>query len=219
MIQSKAGGIPAGLFVFGRRNSNLVRMRRFLDTLYRVSGALAAAFLIAIVVVVLLQVGANIIDWAVKLVTGRAIGLVVPSYAELTGFFLAAASFLALAYTLRAGGHIRVSLLLQHMTGAKSWLFEVWCCAAGAALAGYFAVYSIDLVYESFEYNDLSSGILPVPLWIPQTGVALGLVVLMIALLDELVAVLRGQEPSYKAGDAMQPGAATSTPKDELFAE
>jgi len=219
VIQSRAGGIPAGLFVFGRRNSNLARMRRFLNTLYRVSGALAATFLVAIAVVVLLQVGANIIDWAVKLVTSQAIGLVVPSYAELTGFFLAASSFLALAYTLRAGGHIRVSLLLHHITGAKSRAFEVWCCVIGTALAGYFAVYTIDLVYESFEYNDLSSGILPVPLWIPQAGMALGLVVLMIALLDELVAVLRGRAPSYKAGDAMQPGAATSTPKDELFAE
>lgn len=194
-------------------------MRRSLDTLYRVSGALAAVFLIAIVVVVLMQVGANIIDWAAKLITGQAIGLVVPSYAELTGFFLAASSFLALAYTLRAGGHIRVSILLHHLTGATSRAFEIWCCVIGAALAGYFAVYAIDFVYESFEYNDLSSGILPVPLWIPQSGMALGLVVLMVALLDELVAVVRGREPSYKAGDAMQPGAATSTPKDELFAE
>ncbi len=44
-------------------------MRRCLDRLYRVSGALAAIFLTAICVVGLLQVGANLIDAFLEIAT------------------------------------------------------------------------------------------------------------------------------------------------------
>ena len=88
-------------------------LRRALDALYRLSGALAALFLVAICAIVLLQVGANCIDKIAEWTTGAPIGLVVPSYAEFAGFFLAASSFLALAWTLRHGGHIRVSLFVR----------------------------------------------------------------------------------------------------------
>ena len=172
-------------------------MRALLDGLYRLSGALAAFFLVAIAVVVLLQVGANLIDALIKAFGGEPIGLVIPSYAEFAGFFLAASSFLALAYTLRAGGHIRVELLLQRLGSGARRVAEVWCVAAGAAIAAYFTWYASGLVLESIQYGDVSPGIVPVPLWIPQSAMALGLAVLAIALLDELVHVLRGGAPSY----------------------
>ena len=79
-------------------------MRRLLDLIYRASGAVAALFLVAICVVVLLQVGANLIDALIKLFGGEPLGLVIPSYAEFAGFFLAGSSFFALAYTLRSAG-------------------------------------------------------------------------------------------------------------------
>jgi TRAP-type C4-dicarboxylate transport system permease small subunit len=180
-------------------------MRTFLDWLYRASGAVAAFFLVAICVVVLLQVGANLIDALIKAFGGEPIGLVIPSYAEFAGFFLAAASFLALAYTLRAGGHIRVELVLQRFGPRGRHTAEIWCVAASAAVSLYFTWYCAGLVLESIEFRDVSPGIVPVPLWIPQTAMALGLAVLAIALLDELVSLLRGGTPRYAQS---APGAA-----------
>ena len=115
---------------------------------------------------------------------------------------LAAASFLALAYTLRAGGHIRVSLVIQHLGPRARHAVELWCTAAGAGLAGYFAWYSVALVVDSIEFGDVSPGIVPVALWLPQSAMALGLVVLTISLVDNLVAVLMGDNSSYAAGEA-----------------
>ena len=66
-------------------------MRVFLDKLYALSGGVAAAFLLAICIAVMLQVGANMIDSAARLIIGEPVGLVVPSYSEFTGFFLVAA--------------------------------------------------------------------------------------------------------------------------------
>lgn len=184
-------------------------IRKALDSLYRISGGLAAAFMAAIAVVVLLQVGANAVDALFVLTTGQAIGLVVPSYAEFAGFFLAASSFLALAYTLRLGGHIRVSLFLSHLPPRAARALEFWCCIAGAALAGYFAFYTLELTFESYTYNDLSPGIFPIPLWLPQSAMAFGLVVLAIAFVDEFAELLRGRDPAYKIAEAADVEAAT----------
>ncbi|MFQ5774222.1 MAG: TRAP transporter small permease [Kiloniellaceae bacterium] len=179
-------------------------MRKSLDLLYQGSGALAALFLVAICGVVLLQVGANLIDKVVGWAGGEPPGLLVPSYAEFTGFFLAASSFLALAYTLRAGGHIRVSLFIQNLSGRRRRGMELWCLLMAGLLCGYFTVFLIRLVLESLEFGDLSPGMVPVPLWIPQTAMALGLIVLTIALIDEFVRVLRGGRPSYEGkGEAL----------------
>lgn len=172
-------------------------MRRFLDLLYRGSGALAAFFVAAIAAVTLLQVGANFLNALTGWLTGQPGTLLVPSYAEFGGFFLAAASFLALAYTLRTGGHIRVSLVIQHLTSSRRRAVEVWCLGAAAALSAYFAYYTVSLALESLEFGDVSFGMVPVPLWIPQMVMALGLVILTVALVDDLVGVLAGRDPSY----------------------
>jgi TRAP-type C4-dicarboxylate transport system permease small subunit len=171
--------------------------RRALDALYRVSGALAAFFLVAICAIVLLQVGANVVDKIAEWTTGAPIGLVVPSYAEFAGFFLAASSFLALAYTLRHGGHVRVSLFVRRSSGRPRRALELWCTGVAALLAGYFAYFAIRLVIESWRFDDLSTGLVPVPIWIPQSSLALGLVILTVALLDEFATLWRGGEPAY----------------------
>jgi hypothetical protein len=53
------------------------------------------------------------------------------------------------------------------------------------------------MTWESYLLNDLSNGILPIPLWIPQSAMALGLVLLTVAMIDELVHVLGGGFPRY----------------------
>jgi TRAP-type C4-dicarboxylate transport system permease small subunit len=176
-------------------------MRRVLDSLYRLSGAAAAAFLLAICGIVLLQVGANMIDSAATLVIGEPIGLVVPSYSEFTGFFLVAASFLAMANALRSGSHIRVTLIIRGLApGPRRWV-ELWCTAVGTAMSGYFAWYAVDMVIDAYRFNDVSAGIVAVPIWIPQSSMALGLVIFTIALADEFVTLLRGGTPHYEQGE------------------
>jgi TRAP-type C4-dicarboxylate transport system permease small subunit len=176
-------------------------MRRALDALYRLSGGLAAVFLAAICGIVIAQVGANIIDTVSVLVLGEPVGLVVPSYAEFTGFFLVAASFLALANTLRAGSHIRVSLLIRGLGPVSRRWAELWCASAGLAFTAFFAWHAVLMVVDTYTFNDVSPGIVAVPLWIPQSAMALGLIILAIALADEFVTVLRGRPPAYAKGD------------------
>jgi len=71
------------------------------------------------------------------------------------------------------------------------------CLGASAFLIGYFAWYAGDMVVTSYQINDVSQGLVAVPLWIPQSGMALGLSIMAIALVDDLVILLAGGTPSY----------------------
>jgi TRAP-type C4-dicarboxylate transport system permease small subunit len=175
-------------------------MRRALERLYCASGGMAAFFLAAIAVIVLLQVGANVIDALARWITGVPVGLLVPSYADLAGYFLATSSFLALAHTLKKDAHIRVALVIQRLGPRWRRGAEAWASGFGAVLAGYFSWYMADLVRQSWLFGDVSPGIVPVPLWIPQAAMTAGLIVLTIALVDVLVTVLTGPDPSRAPG-------------------
>jgi len=187
-------------------------MRYLLDNLYKSSCWLAATCIGAICLLVVAQVFLNILDRISTLVSGSAIGLTIPSYSDFTGFLLAAASFLSLAHALREGSHIRVVLVLSHLPGKIRHLAEIWCVGFAFAIAGYFTIYTAKLTHESYTYHDLSSGMIAVPIWIPQSFMLLGLVILTIALADELVTVLRGREPSYedKGGKLLADGSSPS---------
>jgi TRAP-type C4-dicarboxylate transport system permease small subunit len=92
---------------------------------------------------------------------------------------------------------------LQHVpAGLRRWL-EVWCCAVAAGLAGFFTWRAAVLAYDSWRFDDRSYGLVSIPIWIPQAAMVLGLAVLTVALVDELVGVLRGQEPNYVKGEAL----------------
>jgi len=169
-------------------------MRKFLDMIYAASGGLSALFLVAICLVVAAQVVLNLITK----IFGTAYSYTIPSYADFAGFFLASASFLALAYTLRKGGHISVTLLIQTFGAVPRLAAELFSLTLGAVLSGFTTYYMIRLMVESITYNDLSFGIIAIPLWIPQLAVSSGLAVLTLAFVDLFFMTLRAGHPVLK---------------------
>jgi len=160
-------------------------MRKLLDWLYTGSGILAGVFLILIAVLSLAQI------------CGRLLGFAAYSFDDFAGYCMAASSFLGLAHTYRRNEHIRVALLVDRFSGGKRRLLETLCLTASTFLIGFFAWYATDMAWTSYAIDDVSQGLVPVPLWVPQSGMALGLLIMSIALLDDLVAVLTGGMPSY----------------------
>lgn len=172
-------------------------MRKILNAIYLGSGVLSGIFLSGIALFVLLQVGANVIDSIISFITGQPIGIMIPSYAQFAGFFLAASTFMALAYTLRSGAHIRVSLLITSFRQRARRIAEIFCTLIGLISSAYFTWFAIDLCLESYKYGDVAVGTVPIPLWIPQVSMALGLIVLTIAFIDIFISLLRGSIPEY----------------------
>ena len=176
-------------------------MRSFLDRLYRACLLLAALCLIGIALLVGLQLLGRIADGALRLVGAAPVGFVIPSAAEFAANLLAAASFFALAGTFKSGGHIRVTMLLGAVGEARRRPLEIWALGATTVLCA-FMTFSIGrFAFYSYVFHEISPGVIPVPLVIPQTAMTVGLLVLTVALVDEFVLVLRGLPPSFRAAE------------------
>ncbi|MEX6508298.1 TRAP transporter small permease [Jiella sp. M17.18] len=169
-------------------------MRRALDMLYRAAAGLAALCLVAILVMVAVQIAARLLDFALVKLGLPPTRFIVPSLAEISGFLLGAATFLALADTLAKNVHIRVDLLTTRLPDGVRRVVDGIVALLGAGVSG-FATYAMAaLALKSLSYNDLSYGMVAVPLALPQAVLALGLLILTVALVDEGVLAFTGND-------------------------
>ena len=94
--------------------------------------------------------------------------------------------------------HIRVTLLITRLPSAWRVWFEVFGLSIAIALSLLLCYGLIELARESIAYNDVSSGFLSIPLWIPQTVLATGVALLCLALIEAWLMALRiaAKDPS-----------------------
>ncbi len=176
-------------------------MRRVLDGLYSAALALAALALVAIGVLVFVQVAGRVLDRTAIAFGAAPFGIAVPSLAEIGGFLFVAAVCLGLGPTLRAAGHVRVTMLLRAGGAGLERVTTLLVLALALGLAVIAAWNAGVQALDSYAFGSLSIGMVKVPLWAPQGAMTLGLAVLCIALADELVASLRGQTPAFRAAE------------------
>ena len=163
-------------------------LRRALDGLYLFAGYAAGAFLVLIFAIMMIMS------------VGRQFSLNIPAGDDIASWCMAAMAFLGLAHTFKRGEMIRVGLLMERLHGRTKQVAEVTALAIATAFVLYFTRNAVQMTYDSWRFNDMAQGVLAVPLWIPQLGFTGGLVILAIALIDEMVNVLRGNRPSYEQG-------------------
>jgi len=161
-------------------------LRRSLDRLYLVTGVLGALTMIVLVLLILAQI------------VTRLLVLPVPGLDELAAWSVAGCALLPLAYTFRHGVHIRVDLVISHVGPGKRRAMEIVALAAASAMVSFMAYAAIDMVWDSYEFGEMSSGQIVVPIWIPQIAIPVGVSVFAIALIDDLVTVLLGGTPSWE---------------------
>lgn len=164
-------------------------LRRALDFLYTASGALAALCIASICVLMLAQSA------------GREFGLLIRGADDITSWLCAAAAFFALGHTFRHGELVRVGLWLDFLKPAARWWAEVFALTFTTAFVSYMAWAVTRFVWESWQFNEVAQGLLKVPIWIPQLSFAIGVLIFLIAVIDELAAVLRGQKPAYQVAE------------------
>ncbi len=162
-------------------------MRRFLDRLYLISGGIGAAF---IALICALMIAQSVL---------REFGVRTGAVNDLVAWFCAAASFFAMAHAFKHGDFVRVTLLLEHLSAGQRRVLEIASLCIGTVSVAYLAFWANKFTYDSYVFNEMAQGLLPIPIWIPQLSFALGSILLLVAVLDELIIVLRGGKPSYVA--------------------
>ena len=151
------------------------KLDNFLKKIYKFSGYIAALFLILVATFILIGIAS------------RIFGFYIRGLAEYSGYCMAASSFFALAYTFVEGGHIRITLFLEKVSGAKKNLLEIWCLIIASFYSGYVAFYFIKMLKISYEFQERSEGADEILIWIPQTSVAIGSLIFFVCVFHQFI--------------------------------
>ena len=113
-----------------------------LNNLYKISGYIAATFLILVAIFILTGI------------FSRIFGFYIRGLAEYSGYCMASASFFALAYTFVENGHIRITLFLEKLSGLKKSIVEIWSLIVASFFSGYLAFYFIKMLIISYKFQE-----------------------------------------------------------------
>ena len=103
---------------------------------------------------------------------------------------MAASSFFALSYTFVEGGHIRITLFLEKISGLKRKYLETWCLIIASFFSGYLAFYFVKMLIISYKFQERSEGADEILIWIPQTSVAIGSSVFFICIFHKFISTI-----------------------------
>jgi TRAP-type C4-dicarboxylate transport system permease small subunit len=164
-------------------------VRRFLDRLYDAAGVAAAVAMAAICVIMLAQAA------------GRSLGVPLPGADDIVAWLCAACAFLALGHTFRNGDLVRVGVFLDHLSGRSRWYAELGALGVTAIFTLYMLWACTRFVYDSYAFKEVAQGLIRVPIWIPQLSLVLGIAIFLLAVLDELITVLKHEKPTYQRAE------------------
>ena len=161
-----------------------------LRPLYDLGAYGAALCLCLICTLITAQILGRLADMVAAQLGIDSLGLTIPGLADVSGFLLVGGSFLGLAYTFVHGGHIRVTLLIGHLPAKVRVFVELWCLTLALLLCCYLAFYEYRLLADSIAFGETSYGLVPIPLWIPQSTMLLGTTLFCLALLEAFISTL-----------------------------
>lgn len=164
-----------------------------LAMLYRIADGLSlvAAFLAAVCIVAL--TGLILTDMTVAFVArfvptmpaGIGIGW------EYSAYLMGGSFMLGAGMTLRAGQQIRVELLLRARGGRFARLGEAASCLVGSAVTVYLAVTMSQLTMRMLGSGEASQDSFT-PLWIPQSALTVGAIILALQMIVRTLACIAG---------------------------
>jgi TRAP-type C4-dicarboxylate transport system permease small subunit len=167
-----------------------------LERLARLDGWLGAACLVTLTGLMLAEIAVRALSNVFAFVPAD-----IPIAWEYSSYLMAACFTFGAALTLRAGGHIRVSLVLARLKPGPRRLFEIAAALAAFVFTGFLAVAMVRFTWGAFErgQTSISSG---TRLWIPEALVSFGLVLLALQFLARSIQALLGlplEDASIKA--------------------
>lgn len=170
---------------------------RAVDAIGALGGVIAVLCLVTLLGLILIEVGMGLLG---KFMPALAGGL---SFSwEYSAYLMGAVFLFGAAAGLRAGSHVRVTLLLAQAKGGRLMVLEVISTLIGLCVSGFLAWSLIRFTIRAWNLGQLSSGSLT-PLWIPDALLSAGAVLLALQFAARLLRVFLGlptEDESLKAG-------------------
>jgi TRAP-type C4-dicarboxylate transport system permease small subunit len=157
-----------------------------IEKLARLDGWIGAACLVTLTLLMLAEITvralSNFFPW---------VPADIPVAWEYSSYLMAACFTFGAAMTLRAGGHIRVTLALGRLKPPARRVLEIAASLIATCFVGFLALAMAHFAYGAYErgQTSISSDTM---LWIPESVVAFGMVLLALQFLARFIQALLG---------------------------
>jgi C4-dicarboxylate transporter, DctQ subunit len=143
----------------------------------------------------LVLVSAALIMLAMLLVSAevigrRVFGLPIPGQLELGELLMPPIIFLAIAFTQSTGGHVRMTVLIDHLPPALRHAAEVLVKLLAIAVCALLCFYSARYAWRSFVFHDVTMSPPYFPVWPSAAMVPVGLFLLTLRIYFEVLHLL-----------------------------
>ena len=163
----------------GEQRQSATAFGRFVNKVGNAAAVLAAVAIVAILVLVCVEVALRPFKISLQIVD------------EVCGYLNAGAVFLALAYTLREGGFIRVELVYDRLKGGVRTAVRWMIVLTGLAYVAVLLYFTVIHVYYLYVKNIRAVSVIETPEWLPQSAAIVGLAVLLLQLIAYVVSRVR----------------------------
>ena len=162
----------------------IAAFQRFVDVLALASAYVAAGCLVAMVLLVLAEIGTGLLS---RVIPSMPSGI---RFAwEYSAYLMGAAFMFGGALTLRSGMQIRVEMLLRAGNGRFERPLELFASLVGAAFLVMLAWSLTAFAWQSWTSSQVSGDTLT-PLWIPQGALALATAIFALQALARFLSCL-----------------------------
>lgn len=157
---------------------SLILIRSVIGKILNFSGVLAGLLLVII---------GFIVTWGV---ISRYFFL--PSYwiEPYSIYLFIASSFLAGAYAMKTGEHIKIDILISNLSTRARKFLDIVTSLIAFAFFIYLTWRSTVMVMQSYHNETKDLSILEIHLWIPQSFVALGSILMCLSLIFHILTIL-----------------------------
>lgn len=173
----------------------IVRFAGALDWLADLIGRAAAAFAAALMVCVAAYI---IFEIALRNLF-RTSTFVVD---EMVGYAVGAMTLLAMAHTFRSGEMIRVRVLFVRLPAPAQRVLEIVCVLLTMAPLSLISFYFARSVLRHWNEGAVGTGLLAIPMWLPEGVFLIGLVLFLVQLVAYLMRLLVDPASSLIRSDA-----------------
>lgn len=126
----------------------------------------------------------------VEVIGRRLFNAPLPGVVDMFDLGMAAVAFLGASQCQRVGGHVRMELVVRHLSGRALWLTESLTTALALWFIAAVMIASVEAVFRAYEVEDSTMDLL-LPVWPAKSLVAVALFVLSVRLALQLIDSLR----------------------------
>lgn len=159
---------------------------RIISRIIEGAGVIAGLLIFIIAIMILLGIG------------GR--NMMIPVYwvEPLSVYFFIATSYIAAAYAMYRSEHIKVDILFSRFSNKTKKVLESVLMVISLVFFSYLTKYSWAMAHRSYMNNAKDLSIMQIPIWIPQSTLVIGYVLLCLAIIRHLLLLLFKDENEAK---------------------